>query len=131
MMPKNWKKEVARDCIALGSIPFYFIVIIRAIIGQYVIFVYQLLIALVVLYVLSFIIKKSDVYSARTFVLWAFTSLFYKHNLYTIFAFVLWVLVVISSNYLKVKKNVIIKGVVLGIISAGIAYYLAPFIPVY
>lgn len=130
-MPKNWKKEVARDCIALGSIPFYFIVIIRAIIGQYAIFVYQLLIALIALSILSLIIKKSDMYTARCFILWVATSLFYQHTLYTTFAFLLWILVVISSYYLKVKKSTIIKGIILGIISVGVAYYLAPFVPVY
>ncbi len=128
-MPKDWKKEVARDTIALGSIPFYFIVIIRAIVGEYLIFVYQLLIALFFLIIISKIIKKSDMHIARCFVLWVFTSLFYKHNLYTIFAFLLWCGVIISSNYLKTKKNVIIKGVALGIISSGIAYFLAPLLP--
>jgi len=127
-MKKDWKKEVARDCIALGSIPFYFIVIIRAIIGQYAIFVYQMLIALVVLIALSVVVKKVDIYVARVFVLWVFSSLFYNHNLYTIFAFLLWIFVIISSNYLKTKKNVIIKGVIFGVVSAGVAYYLAPFI---
>lgn len=128
-MVKDWKKELARDTIALGSIPFYLIVVIRAIIGEYLIFVYQLLIALVILIILSQIVKKSDMHIARCFVLWVFTSLFYRHNLYTIFAFLLWVVVIISSHYLKVKKNVIIKGIILGVISSGIAYYLAPFIP--
>lgn len=28
-MNKNWKKELARDCIALGSIPFYILVVAR------------------------------------------------------------------------------------------------------
>jgi hypothetical protein len=130
-MAKDWKKEISRDCIALGSIPFYFIVMIRSIIGKYAIFVYQLLIALVILIVLSKIVKKSDMYVARTFVLVVFTSLFYQHNLYTIFAFLLWGLVIVSSNYLKVKKNVIIKGAILGIIGSGIAYYLAQFLPVF
>jgi hypothetical protein len=130
-MAKDWKKEVSRDCIAFGSIPFYFIVMIRSIIGRYAIFVYQLLIAFVVLVVLSKIVKKSDIYVARTFVLVVFTSLFYQHNLYTIFAFLLWGLVIVSSNYLKVKRNVIIKGTILGIIGSGIAYYLAQFLPVF
>ena len=130
-MAKDWKKEVARDAIALGSIPFYLIVIIRAIIGQYAVFVYQVVIAFVVLVALSFVVKKSDMYIGRVFVLWVFTSLFYKHNLFTIFAFLLLVLVIGSSHYLKTKKNVIIKGVVLGIIGAGVAYYLAGFVPVY
>ena len=126
MKNTDWKKEVARDCIALGSIPFYFIVMVRSIIGKYAIFVYQLLIAFVVLVVLSKIVKKSDMYIARAFVLVVFTSLFYMHNLYTVFAFLLWGLVIVSSNYLKVKRNVIIKGAILGIIGSGVAYYLAP-----
>ncbi len=130
-MQKYWKKEVARDCIALGSIPFYFIVIIRAIIGKYAIFVYQLLIALIVLIILSLIIKKSDMYAARCFILWVFTSSFYRDTLYTAFAFLLWIFVVISSRYLKIKNNVIIKGIILGIISSGLAYYLAPFVHFY
>ena len=123
-MKKEWKKEVARDCIALGSIPFYFIVIIRAIVGEYMPFVYQMLLALAVLFGLGHFVK-GDVYVARVFILWVFTSLFYKHNLYTVFAFLLWVLVVVSSRYLKTKKNVIIKGVVLGMVSSGVAYYLS------
>jgi len=127
-MTKDWKKEVARDSIALGSIPFYFIVIIRAIIGKYNIFVYQLLIALAVLIILSLVVKKSDMHIARTLILWAFTSLFYKDNLYTIFAFLLFVIVIISSYYLKVKKKEIIKGITLGIGSSVAAYYLASLI---
>lgn len=130
-MAKDWKKEVARDCIALGSIPFYLIVIIRAIVGRYAVFVYQLLIAFIVLVALSYLIKKSDMYVGRCLVLWVFTSLFYKHNLFTIFAFLLLVLVIGSSRYLKTKKNVIIKGIILGIISAGVGYYLAALIPAY
>jgi len=128
MMKKDWKKEVARDCIALGSIPFYLIVIIRAIVGQYALFVYQMLIGLVVLIGLSFFVKKADMYVARCFIIWVFTSLFYKHNLFTVFALILWVFVIVSSNYLNVKKNVIIKGAVLGIVSSGVAYYLALFV---
>lgn len=122
-MKKEWKKEIARDCIALGSIPFYFIVIIRAIVGEYMPFVYQLLLALAVLFGLGYLVK-GDVYVARVFIIWVFTSLFYKHNLYTVFAFLLWVLVIVSSRYLKTKKNVIIKGVVLGMVSSLVAYYL-------
>ena len=128
MKSNNWKKEIARDSIALGSIPFYFILIIRAIIGKYNIFVYQLVIALVVLTGLSFIVKKSNMHIARCFALWVFSSLFYKEMLFTVFAFILWVVVVISSYYLKAKKGAIIKGVLLGIISSGIAYYLAAMI---
>ncbi|MBW2988707.1 hypothetical protein KY358_00150 [Candidatus Woesearchaeota archaeon] len=128
-MEKNWKKETARDCIALGSIPFYLIVIVRAVVGEYAIFVYQLLIALGFLWAMSFAIKKAEMHTARCFALWFFTSLFYQHALYTLFAFLLGCCVVFSSYYLGVKKGAIIKGVALGIISSGAAYYLALLIP--
>ncbi len=129
-MPKDWKKEVARDLIALGSIPFYLIVIIRAIIGEHAIFVYQMLIALIVLTGLGFVVK-ADVYVARSFVICVFTSLFYNHSLFTIFAFILWVLLLVSAYCMDVKRNVIIKGIILGIVSSGIAYYLVALIPAY
>ncbi|MDP7141286.1 MAG: hypothetical protein QF362_00900 [Candidatus Woesearchaeota archaeon] len=128
MKSNKWIKEIARDSIALGSIPFYFILIIRAVIGKYNIFVYQLLIALAVLVGFSFIVKKSNMHIARCFVLWMFSSLFYKDTLFTVFAFILWVVVVISSYYLKAKKSAIIKGVLLGLLSSGAAYYLAGMI---
>ena len=122
----NWKKEVARDCIALGSIPFYIIVLIRAIIGEYAIFVYQLLIAFLILFGLSRIIKY-DVYVARVFILFLFTSLFYEVLLYTSFAFLLWILVIASSWYLKVKKELLFKGIVFGLLVGLVSYYFANF----
>lgn len=123
-MVKNWKKEVARDIIALGSIPFYFLVIARATVGMYLAFVYQLAIALPVLIVLSFLIKKSNQYIARGFIVVFFTSLFYKSPLYTVFAFLTWAGMIISLRYLKSKNKEVIKGVVVGIISTLISYYL-------
>ena len=124
---KDWKKELARDSIALGSTLFYFVVIIRAIVGQYAIFVYQMLIALVLMVLLSRFFD-GDMYVARCFVVWVFTSMFYSHWLYTVFAFFVWVLVIVSSYYLKTKKKVIIIGIVFGVVSALVAYYLAPLI---
>ena len=124
-MVKDWKKEIARDTIALGSIPFYFIVMIRAIVGEYMPFVYQLLIAFVVLIALSFIVKKADFYVARCFVLFVFTSLFYKHSLYTVFAFLFWAFLIVSAHYLRVKKSAIVKRIVWGMVSSLVGYWLA------
>ncbi|MBS3102653.1 hypothetical protein J4458_04350 [Candidatus Woesearchaeota archaeon] len=127
-MEKNWKKGIARDVMALGSIPFYFIVIIRAIIGKYAIFVYQLLIAAIILFLLMKIFRKSNAHIARGLILVVFTSLFYRDNLYTTFAFLLWIFMLISGFYIKIKKNEIIKGVLFGVIAASTSYYLSPFI---
>lgn len=121
-MPKNWKKEIARDTIALGSIPFYSIVIIRAVIGRYSPFVYQLLIALAIIFVLSKL-KNANQHIARGLVLVVFSSLFYKDRLYTVFVSLLWIGMIFSSLYLKVNGREIANGAIYGIVSTAISYY--------
>ena len=123
-MAKNWKKEFARDFIALGSIPFYFIVIVRAIVGQHLSFISHTVIALIVLTILSMIAKKTNQHVARSLMLVVFTSFFYKATLYTIFASILWIGVIFSLVYLKVKSKEINKGITFGIISMIISYLL-------
>lgn len=124
-MKKNWKYEIARDSMAFGSILFYFIVVIRAIIGKYMPFVYQLLIAIIILILLSFIIKNANHHLARAFVILVFTSLFYKDSLFTFFAALLWIFMIVSAFYMRVNKNSIAKGILFGIIAALVSYYLS------
>ncbi len=124
-MKKSWKYEIARDSMAFGSILFYLIVMIRAIIGEYMPFIYQLSIAIIILIISSFIIKNTNHHLARAFVLVAFTSLFYKDNLYTLFAALLWTFMIGSAFYIKEKKKSIYKGIILGLIAALISYYLS------
>ena len=124
-MKKDWKYEIARDSMAFGSILFYLIVIVRSLIGEYLVFVYQLLIALAILILSSFIIKDTNHHLARAFVVVVFTSIFYKDNLFTFFAALLWVFMIGSAFYIKEKKESIIKGTILGIIATVISYYLS------
>ena len=77
-MKKNFLKEYARDLMAFGSIIFYAIVLVRATIGDFMPFVAQLLIALIILIIFPLIIKHTNLYIARALVLVVFTSLFYK-----------------------------------------------------
>src|SRR3989338_8308530 len=117
-MKTSWLKEIARDLLALGSIPFYFLVVIRAVIGRYNVFVYQMLIAAVVIFVLYFIIKNSSIHVARALAAVVFTSLFYKETLYTVFAALIWVLLLVSAYYLKRSLGFVLRGIVTGIISS-------------
>ena len=127
-MPKNWKKEIARDSLAIGSIPFYILVMIRAVIGQYLIFVYQALIAITVLFILSKIIKNSNLHMARAFILVVFTSIFYNDLFYTVFVFLVFIMMLVSCSYLKIKKAEIGKGILLGIVASLVSYWLAGLI---
>ncbi len=124
-MEKDWKHEIARDSMAFGSILFFLIVIIRAIIGKYMPFVYQLLIAIGILIILGFIIKNTNQHIARAFVLVVFTSLFYQDNLFTVFAVLLWIFMLLAAFYIKVKKEAIFKGVILGVFAALVSYYVS------
>lgn len=127
-MRTHWLKEIARVLLALGSIPFYFLVVIRAIIGKYDIFVYQMLIAGISIFILYFIIKDSNMHIARSFVVVIFTSLFYKEMLYTVFAFLVWVLLVASGYYIKRNIGSLFRGIIIGIMSSLLGYYGALFL---
>ena len=122
-MKKLWLKEIARDLMALGSIPFYFLVIIRAIIGKYSIFVYQMLIAAIVMFILYFIIKNSNLHVARSLVIVIFTSLFYKEAVYIIFTALIWLLLLVSAYYTKRKIDFVIRGVIIGALGFLVGYY--------
>ena len=131
-MRKRHSQEIARDLRALGGIPFYFIVAVRAVVGQYLIFIWQLVIAAAILLGIHFITKKmkqpTDMHIACAFVLCTFTSVFYQEAYYTIFAFALLGMILIASFYLKLKKSTILHGVIAGIMSSAVAYLVAPMI---
>lgn len=124
-MKKSWLREFARDLLALGSIPFYFLVMIRAVIGNYYVFVYQMLIAAIVIFILFFIIKNSNLHVARSLVAVLFTALFYKEIIYTIFAFFIWILLLFAAYYVKRNASSIFRGVVIGVLSYIISYYVS------
>ncbi len=123
---KNWKKEFARDTLALGSIPMFIIVAARSSLGQYMNFTYQILLAGFILF-LFFLISKSlspQLHLARAIILVIFTSLFYYQKIYTIFASVLLLLILGSLIYLKYETKKIILGILFGLASSGASYYL-------
>lgn len=121
----DWKKETARDFLAFGSYPFYFIVIIRMLLElKFEIIVPQLIIAFIALLILSLFVKY-EYHLAQAFILVVFTSLAYMERLYTIFAIVLYLGIIYSVNYLKIKQKAVVLGVIAGAISSGVAYYIA------
>lgn len=120
---KKWLKETARDLFAFGSIPFYFLVVVRAGIGKYSTFVNQMVIGAIAIFVLYFLIKDSNLHLARAFAIVVFTSIFYNAILYTVFAALIWTLMLVSAYYLKRKLNPILRGVIIGVLSSVAGYY--------
>lgn len=124
----KWLKEIARDLLALGSVPFYFLFIIRAIIGKYNVFIYEMVIAVIAIFILYFIIKGSNMHVARSFVAVIFSSLFYKDVIYTFFAGLMWILLLISAYYIKRKISHIFRGIIIGVLSTLAGYYGALYL---
>tara|TARA_Y100000310_G_scaffold268354_1_gene280920 strand:- start:1331 stop:1732 length:402 start_codon:yes stop_codon:yes gene_type:complete len=124
---KDFKKETARDFLALGSWIFYILVIARALIQPYRPFVDQMVIAGILLLIINLLIKNYDSYISRGLILVVFTILFYNNQMFSIFAILALIGIIISSYFVGNNKIKILKGGIIGAIVTAIAYYLANF----
>ncbi len=122
------KKTFANDLMALGGLPLYLILIVRAIIGQYAPFITQLVIGLIGIYMFSMIFKESNKYIARAFVLVIFTSYYYKEFLFTTMVSIIWIFMIFAAYYLNQNKKKIIYGIFSGIIFSIISYFITNLI---
>ena len=121
-MEMKWRKELARDLIALGGIPFLVLTIVRvSVIQAY--YPMQFIISSAVFFILRAIFKCA-LRAGIGLILVVFTSLFYGHPLFAVFASLVYIGIVISLFYLKKEKREIWKGILLGAISATVGYLI-------
>jgi hypothetical protein len=124
MFDKNWKKEAARDVLALGGIAFYFIVVGRSFVGAHYTFVWQIVIAAVLAFIASQVIEKADYHIARGLILVIFTTFFYDEKTYTIFAWIIFAAMILCSLYVWKDKKKLLYGAALGAAISALSYYL-------
>ena len=125
-MNKKWIKECARDLIALGGIPFLILTIVRVSVSK-IYYPMQFIISSVLFFILRALFKGS-VHAGVAFILVVFTSFYYDHLLFTIFACLVYVGIIISLFYLERDRKEILKGILLGGISAGMGYFIVRLI---
>ena len=122
----NWKKELARDCIALGGIFFYVLVMARILMLQNWKYVFQFVFAAAIFVLLAAAFRfKVEAHAGLGFILLVLISLYYKNMFFTIFALIVYILLIVSLFYLKVEKSKIWKGILMGAVSTAIGYYIA------
>ena len=115
-------RELARDFIAIGSIPFLVLTIVRvATMSPY--YPMQFIISSCLFFILRWIFK-AELRAGIGFILLVFTSLFYKTWLFAVFAVLVYAGVIISLFYLHRDRREVFKGIFLGVLSAGIGYAL-------
>jgi len=127
-MAKDWKREIARDILALGSIVFFILVFARSLIGPFEILVFQLLFSGSVFILAALFFDNYDGYVSRALALTVFLSLFYQDNGFSFFAVLAFVGLIVSANYLGSARGRVLKGVVVGVVATVVGYFLAPLI---
>lgn len=120
-------KEGARDFLALGSIPFFILVLVRVWILDTPVYFSQFAIAGSLFLILTFILKN-NLYSGLALMMLFFTALVYSEIRYTIFGSLVYVGLVGSLFYLNYEKKKILLGILFGIITTAIGYFLVDFI---
>tara|TARA_Y100000310_G_C20633582_1_gene789984 strand:- start:1273 stop:1662 length:390 start_codon:yes stop_codon:yes gene_type:complete len=120
-------KEISRDIIALGSPIFFVFILIRVSIAQDQVYLSQFIFAGILFLVLMFLLKSS-IYSGLGLIALIFTSIFYNYLPYTIFGSLVYIGLIFSLIYLKKDKKEIFKGILFGLVSSTIGYYLVDFI---
>lgn len=124
----NWKKETSRDLMALGSIPFLLLVLIRVYIADNYLQFFQIIFGIILVFVFSMIFKKNDNYSAIIVVLAVFTSVFYNELKFTVFAIIVGLLALFGMYKYLGRRNVL-YGAGMGIISTLISYFVSIYLP--
>ena len=126
-MKKGWLRELARDFVALGGIPFFILVLVRVSLLERPDFFSQFIIAGVI-FIILMLIFKSDMYSGLGLIVLVFTIIYYEQTRFTIFAILAYILLIISLFYLKIDKKHIFKGISFGVIGTIISYYAVQLI---
>jgi len=121
-MKKDWLKEIARDLIALGGLPFFLLVVIRVSIHPDFHYISQFVIGGILFFILKFLFK-ANIHSGLGFILLFFISNYYADWKFAIFATLMYALLFVSLFYLKREKKEIFKGILFGAVSTLVSYF--------
>ena len=116
-------KELSRDLIALGGVPFVGLVLARITILQDWVYFSKILIA-VILFILVVVFAKFNLHSGLAIIVLIFLSIHYNHLPFSIFASVVCLLMLASLIYLKIDRWKVFWGVIFGAVASLISWIL-------
>lgn len=122
---KKWFGELARDLVAFGSIPFLFLTVAR--VSGMGLYPLQFILAAVLFFILKALFK-ANLHAGVGIILLGLTSLYYESWLFAFFALLVYIGLVYSLFYLGRGKKEVLKGVLWGVVSTGLAYFIIKFI---
>lgn len=119
-------KELARDAVALGGVPFAILVLARISILDNWVYFSKLFFAIIILILFS-VFTKSNLHSGLATIILIFLSIHYNRLPFTIFAFLVYISMLISLIYLKNNTRKVFWGVVFGIVASSVSWILVNF----
>lgn len=123
---KQLLREFARDLIALASIPFLVLTIVRVSVLD-IYYPTQFIISSCLFFIFK-AVCGGNLHAGLGIILLLFTSLYYNRLLFTIFALLVYIGIIFSLFYLGQNRKNILKGILFGGISAGSGYFISRLI---
>jgi len=122
----NWKKELARDFLSVGSWIFFVLIVVRILILPHRWpYLNHLLVAGGLILIVELVFRnRVESYVSRGVVIAFYISLFYEDFMFSIFSKIALGGLVLSSRYLGNEWKKIGYGVLLGLVGAGIEFVL-------
>jgi hypothetical protein len=122
---EQWRREVQRDLMALGSVVFYLLVLGRALVGPYWDLATPLLVVGIGLLVVHPLLRSADLYLARALIVAVLVTRHYGDVVFGLFAGAAFVLMLVSAPALGRSRAAIAQGLAIGVVASGVAFLLA------
>jgi len=118
------RREISRDLMGLGSVPFLILVVVRvAMVGNFL-ELFHILAAVLLFGLISIWWKDLHFHTARIVIMVIFTSVFYDDRFYTIFAALIGVVAICGFvRYLKIPN--VVTSLVLGLVCSLASYLIS------
>ncbi|MEJ2720536.1 MAG: hypothetical protein P8181_05275 [bacterium] len=118
------RREISRDLMGLGSVPFLIIVVVRvAMVGNFL-ELFHILAAVVLFGMIGAVWKGLHYHTARLVIVAIFTSVFYDDRYYAIFAGLITAAAIFGFvRYLKTPR--VITSLILGLVCSLAGYLIA------
>ena len=118
------RRELSRDLMGLGSVPFLILVVVRvAMVGNFL-ELFRILASVLLFGLISIWWKGLHFHTARIVIMVIFTSVFYDDRFYTIFAVLIAVAAIYGFiRYLKISK--VATSLALGLLCSLMSYLIS------
>jgi hypothetical protein len=114
----KWIGTVARDLVAIGSVPFFILVLVRVYLLNNPEYFSQFVISGAI-FLGAFFLFKQNIYAGLGLIVLVFTSIYYDNAIFTTFGVIAYVLLLAGLFYLKEDVRRILLGILVGVVGIG------------